>query len=228
MRQGRQVSPASLRQLAVQAIGSALVTGEMQPGVIYSAPMLASELGMSATPVREAMHELVTAGLIETVRNRGFRVPEISEHDLDEIFELRLMLEVPAMVKLCCLSQKGQLPPLDQFDVVVQEIVATAEAGRIAEFLEADRRFHLDLLGMRGNRRLVKVVGNLREQVRLYGLNDLATKGLLAASAREHAEILAMIREGDASGCERLVRTHLEHTRGIWARQRDDPTASDR
>jgi DNA-binding GntR family transcriptional regulator len=198
----------------------------MEPGVIYSAPTLAAELGMSATPVREAMHELVTAGLIETVRNRGFRVPEISEHDLDEIFELRLMLEVPAMVKLSSLSQKGRLPPLDEFDAVVREIVAAAEAGRIAEFLEADRRFHLDLLAMQGNRRLVKVVGNLREQVRLYGLNDLATKGLLAASAREHAEMLAAIREGDADRCERLVRTHLQHTRGIWARHREDPTAS--
>ena len=75
----------SLREQVTRALEAAVVAGELQPGVIYSAPTLAERFHVSATPVREAMLDLVGEGMVEAVRNRGFRVVEVSEADLDQI-----------------------------------------------------------------------------------------------------------------------------------------------
>ena len=72
-----------------------MVAGELKPGEMYSAPALGERFGVSATPVREAMLDLVKDGFVEAVRNRGFRVLEMSDEDLDEVSQIRLLLEVP-------------------------------------------------------------------------------------------------------------------------------------
>src|SRR5688572_32330171 len=72
----------NLRQEIANALRAALVSGEMRPGVLYSAPTLAEKFGVSATPVREAMLDLASEGLVEAVRNKGFRVTELTEQDL--------------------------------------------------------------------------------------------------------------------------------------------------
>jgi len=83
----------SARSRIIHALRAALVAGQMQPGEVYSAPALAARFGVSATPVREAMLELVKEGLVRTVPNKGFRVSELSDRELDEITEIRLLLE---------------------------------------------------------------------------------------------------------------------------------------
>jgi len=77
------IRTGSLREQVSRALEAALVAGELQPGEIYSAPGLAERFGVSATPVREALLDLVRDGFVEVVRNRGFRVVEMSETDLD-------------------------------------------------------------------------------------------------------------------------------------------------
>src|ERR1044071_1524224 len=88
---------SSLRDEVVRILQAAIVTGDLRPGITYSAPQLAQQLGVSATPVREAMLQLVNDGLITTVRNKGFRVVELSDKELDEITELRRLIEVPTV-----------------------------------------------------------------------------------------------------------------------------------
>jgi DNA-binding GntR family transcriptional regulator len=204
----------SLRHRVSNAIRAAVVTGEMAAGQIYSVPALANEFAVSLTPVREAMLDLVNEGLAEPVRNRGFRIVEASEADLDEIFDLRLLLEVPSMVKLA-----GTLTAADgkRFREVADVIEAAAAEGDLVAFLAADREFHLGLLGLLGNERLVRFVDMLRLQSRLPGLEELARQSALPASAEEHQHILNALIEGDRSGVKRLMIRHLRHTRGIWA-----------
>src|SRR5690606_2127387 len=90
----------SLRSRVAEALRAALIAGEMRPGEVYSAPALAQRFGVSATPVREAVLDLVRQGLVETVRNKGFRVRELSEQDLDEITQLRELLEIPTVARV--------------------------------------------------------------------------------------------------------------------------------
>src|SRR5690242_1442091 len=89
----------SVRSQVLQALRGALVSGQMEPGQVYSAPALAARFGVSPTPVREAMLELAKEGLIDVVRNKGFRVRPLSDRELDEITEMRLLLEVPTSVR---------------------------------------------------------------------------------------------------------------------------------
>ncbi|MFF9912487.1 GntR family transcriptional regulator [Streptomyces sp. NPDC013457] len=86
-----------LRDQVAHALRAALISGELKPGAVYSAPGLAEDFGVSATPVREAMLDLAREGLVEPVRNKGFRVTEVDERDLDQYTDIRLLIEVPTV-----------------------------------------------------------------------------------------------------------------------------------
>lgn len=204
----------SLRQQAAHALRAALVAGELRPGVVYSAPALAAQFGVSATPVREAMLDLAKEGLVETVRNKGFRVTTLSERDLDEITEVRAMVEVPAVGVLASSITTAEV---ERLRPLADAIVAAADRPDLITYIDADRAFHLELLARSGNRHLVDVVDDLRKRSRLYGLAGLAEKGVLVASAREHTQLLDLLAGGDAAAAENLMRRHLAHVRGAWA-----------
>ncbi|MFI8104874.1 GntR family transcriptional regulator [Streptomyces sp. NPDC101118] len=209
-----------LRDQVAHALRAALIAGELRPGQVYSAPGLAAEYGVSATPVREAMLDLAREGLVEPVRNKGFRITEVSERDLDQYTELRAMIEVPTIGRVTQIASKEALEALRP---VAEEIVASARNHDLIGYLEADRRFHLGLLALAGNERLVETVGDLRKRSRLYGLTGLDEAGLLVASAEEHHELLDLMLAGDAPAAEECMRRHLGHVRSLWAQGRDEP-----
>src|SRR5712692_7705850 len=144
----------SLREQVSRALEAALVAGELQPGEIYSAPGLAERFGVSATPVREAMLDLLKDGFVEVVRNKGFRVLEMSENDLDQISQIRLLLEVPTTAKVA-----GALAPekFEMLAMLAEEITGAASRGHIIRYLDADRRFHVELISTLGNPRLTEL-----------------------------------------------------------------------
>jgi DNA-binding GntR family transcriptional regulator len=211
----------SLRDQVLRAIRSGLVTGQIVPGVVYSAAALAAELGVSNSPVREAMLALVDEGLMEVVPNRGYRPVTLSAADTAEIIQLRELLEVPAVG----LAAEGDISDiyaaLENLAGVIEE---TAAAGDVAGNLDADREFHRMLAGAGGNQRLARLVASLRDQARLYNLRYLAESGGLRASAAEHRPLLAAVASGDRPLAERLMRAHLAHLTTDWA----DPNAGGR
>jgi DNA-binding GntR family transcriptional regulator len=204
----------NLREQVAHALRAALVAGEMRPGVIYSAPMLAAQFGVSPTPVREAMLDLAKEGLVEAVRNKGFRVVALSERDLDEIGQIRELIEVPTIAGL---AGKVSAEAVERLRGIAEEIVDAAERGETLAYIDADRRFHLELLGLAGNAHLVEVVRELRDRARHYGVSELAGRGRLGPSAHEHVELLDLIVSGRASDAEDLMRRHLGHVRADWA-----------
>jgi DNA-binding GntR family transcriptional regulator len=209
-----QLRPSTLREQARANLRASIITGEIPAGVLFSVGTVAERLGVSATPIREALSDLSHSGLVVVVRNRGFVVPELTEHDLDEIFELRLLLEVPAVERLTGrLSTEDLAARLSE----VERGIDAATTGDLPSFLEADREFHLRLLASLGNARLVATVDNLRDQARLYGLSSLAAAGRLAASAEEHRQLLAAIEANNPVAAREQMTLHLKHTRGIWA-----------
>jgi DNA-binding GntR family transcriptional regulator len=176
--------------------------------------VLAATLGVSPTPVREAMLELAKEGLVTTVPNKGFRVRELSDRELDEVTEIRLLLEVPATVQVVgrvTASDLARLRPM------ANRIVETAKSKELLAYVEQDRQFHLELLALAGNATLVSLVAELRARSRLFGLASLAERGTLAASAAEHVRMLELIGAADRPGLRRLMRSHIGHVRGSWA-----------
>ncbi len=210
----RKLERPSLRGQAGSRIRAGIITGEIESGRLYTIGEFADQFGVSATPVREALGDLAVDGLIEMVPNRGFMVPPVTEEDLDEIFELRLMLEVPAVARV-----SGHIGPLalKRCRQLIEQGNARAAGGDVAAFLDVDRAFHLELLQQVGNSRLVQVVERLRDQARLYGIVALAADRRLGAAAAEHEALLTAVEAGDAEGARVLMARHLEHTRGTWA-----------
>lgn len=210
----RPVRRANLRDEVKSALRAAIVSGEMEPGVVYSAPQLSQTFGVSATPVREAMLDLVREGLVVSLPNKGFRVTEMSETDLDELAQLRVLLEPPtirAVVPLVPAEDFGRLRGL------AERIVDAAEAGDLVRYVAGDTDFHLALLGYAQNARLLTLVAELRSQTRLTGLRALLDRGRLVESALEHRVIMDLVEARDVAGAEDYLRRHIGHVRGLWA-----------
>jgi DNA-binding GntR family transcriptional regulator len=217
-----QLKSVSLREQAREAVRTRIVLGQIEPGQVVSVVTVAAELGVSVTPVREAVMDLAHLGLVEIIRNRGFRVPALTEHDLDEIFRLRTMLEVPAMSEV---AQVLDGKDVQEFRRLAEQITEAAREGDLTSFLDRDRQFHLGLLEVLGNRRLVAMVSQLRDQARMQGLQKLADQGELTESGREHIEIVDAIEAGDPERAADLMRRHLAHSRGIWAGLTEDASS---
>ncbi len=216
---GDQLAPldrVNLRTQALAALRGGIVSGSIVPGQPYTVRSFAEQLHVSDTPVREALFDLASKGMIEAVTNRGFIVPVLSEHDLDELFELRILLELPATTRV---ATERRLDGVNTVDLrrMCATIEHRARTKDLVGFLWADRGFHLALLMSLGNARLVQVVSDLRDQARLTGLRRLAAEGKLDVTAGEHAQLLEAIVAGDGGSTRELMHRHLQHTRGIWA-----------
>jgi DNA-binding GntR family transcriptional regulator len=209
----------SLRERVAESLRAALVSGRMVPGTTYSIPALAEQFGVSATPVREAMLDLVNEGIMSAVPNKGFRVVELSDAELDQITELRRLLEVPTVGELAGAIDRAAIRRLRSLAAAVSD---AARRGDVVGYVEADRELHLALLAEAGNPRLVEMVGRLRDQSRLYGLEQLAADGVLVDSAAEHIRLIDALESGDRRAAERVMAHHLDHVRGIWASRRED------
>jgi DNA-binding GntR family transcriptional regulator len=209
----------SLRERVAESLRAALVSGRMVPGTTYSIPALAEQFGVSATPVREAMLDLVNEGIMSAVPNKGFRVVELSDAELDQITELRRLLEVPTVGELAGAIDRAAVRRLRSLADAVSD---AARRGDVVGYVEADRELHLALLAEAGNPRLVEMVGRLRDQSRLYGLEQLAAEGVLVDSATEHMRLIDTLESGDRRAAERVMAHHLDHVRGIWASRRED------
>lgn len=205
----------NLREEITQTLRAAVISGMLRPGVVYSAPSLATQFGVSPTPVREAMLDLAGEGLVDPVRNKGFRVTELSEQDLDELSELRALIEVPTVRRI---AETGIAPEvLAELRRLAASIEQAAANRDLITHVAADMDFHLTLLAVAGNRHLVETVRSLRARSRIYGLHALAERDALVPSAREHTELLDLIEAGDADAAEQLAGRHIRHVRGIWA-----------
>lgn len=205
----------SLRDQALDTLRQAIVTGELRPGELHSASSVAKRLGVSVSPVREAMLTLVNEGILEPVRNRGFRVIEISADDLADVVELRQWLEVPALMELASRPQDlaTEMPALRE---LCTEIERLAVAGDPVAFLARDREFHLRLIALHGNQRLVESVAVLRDQTRLYGMPGLARSGALEDAAQEQRHVLDALEAGQPERVRDLMQLHLSRILSGW------------
>lgn len=205
----------SLRDEITTLLRAAVMAGELEPGVVYSAPSLAEQFGVSATPVREAMLDLGKEGLVEIVRNKGFRVTRLSAKELDDVTELRALVEIPTTRRL---AERGVSPEdIARLRPMAVEIEDAARRRDFIAHVAVDLEFHLALLELAGNPRLTELVRSLRMHARLYGLRDESHREALFATWHEHAELLDRIEARDGPGAEAVMRSHIGHVRGIWA-----------
>ncbi|GAA1820936.1 GntR family transcriptional regulator [Brevibacterium celere] len=206
--------PQNLRQSVLNSLRTAIITGELAEGQLVSAPVLGEQLGVSATPVREAMMDLSREGLVETVKNKGFRVTTMTEKDLDDLAQIRLLVEPPVMHAVAANITEEAFPELMR---IADACTRGAAEEDLTAYLANDREFHAQVLAFADNPQLTELATSLRQRTRLYGIAGLAKEGKLVDSAREHHELIRLLRDRDGAGAEALLRAHIGHARSIWA-----------
>ncbi|GAB3707111.1 GntR family transcriptional regulator [Corynebacterium nasicanis] len=204
-----------LRAQVAEHLRHAFIVGDLTPGQILSAPTLAEEFGISATPVREAMLDLATEGHVTALPYKGYRVLEFSPETRAQHVELRAFIEIPLMRRV---AEQGL--PADTLAAarrLAEDSLRAADSTDLIEFIRLDTSLHLGLLAAAGNDVAVRHVRSLRSLARLSGLRTLAEEGELENTAREHLEIVAAIADRDPARMHTLMAAHLGHITGVWA-----------
>lgn len=205
---------SSLRERVTEVLREAMVVGELEPETIYSAPAIAAKLGVSATPVREAMLALSREGLVEVIRHRGYSIKQLSDKTLEDISGLRALIEVPTVGRVAEVALEDEI---EELRPIADELNRSAANGEFQNFIASDMTFHLKLLALAGNEMLVEEIRRLRGMTRLYGLRSLRESTVLLDTAHEHHQILDCLVIRDRLQVERLMERHLGHIRGVWA-----------
>jgi DNA-binding GntR family transcriptional regulator len=205
---------ASLRDRVLERVRSDIVSGRSGPGTMYSVPSLASELGVSTTPVREALLELSHRGMIAPMRNRGFKVKASSLEDLENLFELRELLERFALVNIA----RQRLKDTEELEELADAVAAAVKVRDVGGYLEADRAFHEALVSRAGNPRLTKMIMDLRDDMRLFGIDTTDGEERQRASIKEHYQLIELAVKGDTKNIALLITSHIMDWRPIFRR----------
>ncbi len=203
---------SNLREQVLQQVRSEIISGQSAPGAMYSVPSLAATLGVSTTPVREALLELARNGLIEPLRNRGFKVVAPTLAQLRNLFDMRELLEVFA-AEVVALKRKKDLSRARLF---ADEVARAVDSHSVSDYLEADRNFHQALTEQADNELLTETVMALRDKMRLYGIASEPGKERQRESVAEHYRIIELADIGDADGLRELMKRHIRSWQPIF------------
>jgi DNA-binding GntR family transcriptional regulator len=208
MRPAPSATAPSLVDRAYEAIRRRILDNVYQPGDRALESDLAAELGISRTPVREALIRLQNEGLIEIVPRHGMRVLPVSAMDMKEIYEVVTALESCAMELLARRRPtSAELKPLVD---ATRQMTRALKAKDLEAWAQADEAFHKHLVESAGNRLLVEAIQQYRDRAHRGLMFSLRLRPRLETSTREHMALVDMLRKGDAAGAVEANRAHRE------------------
>lgn len=193
-----------------------IVGGDLVAGSQHSIYRLAEQLEVSRTPVREAVLRLADLGLVEIERNRGVRVRSVTVSDVREVFELRLLLEVPAAAGA---AARADDPARAALASNVEAMRVHARTGSESDFTAADRDFHALVAAAMRNPRLEAEVARLRDSIQARGVSTFGRSRPLSEVADEHAPIADAILRAEPAEAAAAMAGHLERTATLLMRQ---------
>ena len=200
----------SLHDEVAAKLRERIFAGDLPPGSFIDEPALCEQLGISRTPLREALKVLTAEGLLRHEPRRGCFVNQITERDLDEIFPVIALLEGRCAFEAARNASDADLAALE---VLHQRLNRHAQARRISDYYETNHSIHEAIITLADNRWLAQVIGDLRKILRLARLQQLHAPGRLAQSLAEHMAVFAALKARDAEGAEAAMRTHLVRQR---------------
>ncbi|MFV0528371.1 MAG: GntR family transcriptional regulator [Lachnospiraceae bacterium] len=199
-----------LRDVVFKAIRQAILRGELKPGERLMEIALAEKLGVSRTPIREAMRKLEREGLVVMIPRRGAQVANITEKDLNDVLEVRMALENMAIEKACRLITEEQTQALYE---AMQTFEETMKEGDLTKLAQADVDFHEIIYEASDNKRLIQLLNELREQIYRYRIEYLKDEETRNTLAKEHIVIYEAIRVRDVKKAQLSGHTHVENQR---------------
>lgn len=197
-----------LRDVVFNTLRQAILRGELQPGERLLEIHLANKLGVSRTPIREAIRKLELEGLVLMIPRKGAVVAEITEKSLRDVLEVRRALEELA-VKLAC--EKIQDEEVKELKVAAKEFEKALGTGDVTVYAEADVKFHDIIYRTTDNQRLIQLLYNLREQMYRYRVEYLKREEVHETLLTEHQHIIEMIEKRDEKRAVEAVCAHIDN-----------------
>ncbi len=196
-----------LRDIVFKTLREAIITGELKPGEHLMEIKLANEMGVSRTPVREAIKKLEQEGMVVMTARKGAEVASINAKDLKEVLEIRRALESLACQLACQHMTEEDIKVLESINDEVKQAIVENNPEKIAHL---DVKFHAYILEMSKNSRLITEVSHLKEHVYRYRreyIEDLKNKNTITD---EHAKIIADIARQNEKGVKKDIEHHIE------------------
>lgn len=195
-----------LRDVVFETLRQAILRGELKPGERLMEIHLAQKLGVSRTPVREAIRKLELEGLVLMIPRKGAVVAEITVTDLEDVLEVRIALEELA-VKLAIKNMTSER--LQEMRQIQEEFIRTLHGDDVGACAEADMRFHEAIYDATGNGRLVQILNSLREQMYRYRMEYLKDRHTYTALTKEHEEILTALEQKNENVAIEAIKRHI-------------------
>jgi DNA-binding GntR family transcriptional regulator len=202
--------PAGLADRVYNQLRDNIGSHQIRPGERLQEVGLAAQLGVSRTPVREALARLESEGMI-VVEGRGFVVPELTDADIEEIYELRFLLE-PAAAK-SAVGEVGSAADLASMSAAIDDAVAAEKTGDFRAFLDANSRFHNAWRALIPNRRMSKLLDQYVGHVRFLRVLTLGDASARKAALSGMKNIHAAFKKRDAQAAADVMTKHLEVAR---------------
>lgn len=197
-----------LRDVVFNTLRQGILTGVLKPGERLMEIHLAEKLGVSRTPIREAIRMLELEGLVKMVPRKGAEVAMISKQDLSDVLEVRRALESLSTRLACKRITQEQKMELEKAERDFVEAMSTRDAIKIAQ---ADVKFHDVILMASGNKRLIQMVNNLAERIYRYRLEYIKDERNREKLTKEHAEIVKYVLAGDESKAVDAAERHIDN-----------------
>ena len=197
-----------LRELVLEAIREAIIGGTLKPRERLMEIQLAEELGVSRTPIREALRELELEGFIVMVPRKGAFVADMTFKDIADIFEIRVALEGLAAGLAAERITDEEMEDMERHLVEKADAIARQDMARL---IEVDTGFHEGIYKASRNQRLWTIINNLREQIQRFRTTSLAYPGRMKQSLEEHRSIVEAIHARDVALARQLTQEHIEN-----------------
>ncbi len=195
-----------LREVVFQTLRNAIIQGEFQPGERLMEITLANKLGVSRTPVREAIRMLELEGLVVMIPRKGAEVANITVRDLKDALEVRMALEALS-VRLACerITDEGK----EELKKTCMAFKEAINSKLVPAIVSCDEAFHNCIFDASGNKKLINMAHNLREQVHRYRVEYVKDFSYHDNLIREHDLITMAILKGDADTAEKVMNEHI-------------------
>ncbi len=197
-----------LRDVVFHTLREAILRGDLKPGERLMEIQLSNRLGVSRTPIREAIRMLEQEGLAVTIPRKGAQVAKMTEKDMEDVLQIREALDELAASIACEQIDEEELEALRETMREFEESTTTADVPRIAE---ADVRFHDIIYQATGNPRLVNILNNLREQMYRYRVEYLKDEKSYPVLVQEHRQIIEGLAARNKEMVSQAMQTHVRN-----------------
>lgn len=197
-----------LRDVVFNTLRKAILRGELKPGERLMEIQLANKLGVSRTPIREAIRKLELEGLVLMIPRKGAEVAQITEKNMQDVLEVRKALE-ELSVQLAC--ERITPEQVEEMKMAAEDFRKVLKSGDVTKIAEADVKFHDIIFAATNNQRLITLLNNLREQMYRFRVEYLKQKECYPQLLEEHDKLIALISGGEVEEACELMGYHIDN-----------------